>query len=251
MRNNEREQSIVIQRKPAVKEQMGARVLKWLTHLDGLDEKHILPKEFIEDLCHIIILENNDQVLVEWLIQDGTRLSACPNKTVVDYAQILHGDDNTGRCLRRRQTLMAQALRARLRLAADRTANDALTSFFAIFKDSGPLRGFAFPTAASFVVLERHLHSPECAPCDEKLYEDYHSDRIALIPQLGYRQRTGSLRALYHPTSPDPWPTVDYIARELEEADIYSRRKSNVNHMGSMLLAAYLPRLQGAPAKAQ
>lgn len=60
-------------RETARKQQNGIRIVKWLRQLEGLDEEHVLPKQFCSDLGWLLVAEGNEEAMISWFVEEGER----------------------------------------------------------------------------------------------------------------------------------------------------------------------------------
>lgn len=229
---------------------MGSRVLDWLRHLDGLDEKHIVSRQFTLDLCWFLVSENKDKLVVDWLMQEGKIF--CSQTRGQNINALYHREDKIGHLLRRRHDLTTSHVAAHLCLSSDGTATDALKAFCAIKSMALDVRiTNAFVWAVSTGYLKHHLESGTCMACDAKALDDFcYLMRFNRNPKI-YQIQHAYLK-LYHPRLPDPWPALSFVKQHMDELDFQIMKPATPNHYGHILMRTMvILRMQGEAAEAQ
>lgn len=244
--------SVLEQREVAVKERLGTRALEWVMQLKGLDETHILSREFCRDLTWSLVAEDNEEVLLEWFWQEGHSLTTMfatppdPDR----MRELVSSEDPIGRRFRRRHGFFTSLIEARLCLSVDRTANSALLLLCAVYR-AARNDFWTFGLVGAETALSAHLARDQCVPCDSKLYNEFcgiiskrNSGRHAC-----YRLAT---MELYHPTSPDPCSAWERLRPRIQTLRIDKLPSAIKRFHASLLLRTmYLFMLKGAAAEAR
>jgi hypothetical protein len=168
--------SVLKQREMTADERLETRALEWARQLEGLDEPHVLPKQFCSDLAWSLVAEDSDIELAKWLMEEGQIVLARVKgrMTGPQYKQIYHLDDQLGHQARRRHDLFAGVINARIDLSVINNANAALQLYCAIKGAAVKVGGlWAFPSAGAEVALRYHLRSDHSEPCDSKLFDEF------------------------------------------------------------------------------
>lgn len=166
--------SVLEQREVAAKERLGTRALEWVMQLKGLDETHVLSKEFCTDLTWCLVAEDKEEVLLEWLWEEGrliTALFATP-PTRPRMRELARSEDPIGRRLRRRHDLFSSLINVRLCLSVDRAADSALLLLCAVHR-AARNDFWTFGLAGASTALSAHLKKTQRVPCDSKLFDDF------------------------------------------------------------------------------
>lgn len=234
----------------AAGEQSGSKMLPWLQQLQGLDEEHVVAKQFCVDLAWLLVVEGKADLLANWVLEEGAALKPHLPRTIT--REVYRGDNRLGRCIRRRHDLVSALANAHLTLSSDGTANDALRYFRAI-KAATKGRGLqrTIPWAGLATCIDKHLERCTSPPCDAGLFDGFcNSLGQTMPPELAIQ--TSAFLQLYHPVSPNPWPALSLLKYKLDVIPIDRMKSSAVNYWGHNLMrTCYLLRLRGAAEQAQ
>jgi hypothetical protein len=210
-------QSIPDRREMAANEGLGTRALQWVRQLEGLDETHILSKQFCHDLAWSLTAEDNDLELAKWMMEEGRDVVRSMEGRIgaSHFKQLYHQDDRLGNQLRRRHDLFGGIIDGRLQLSIDNNANAALQLYCAIRNAAAKFNHgrWAFSHAGAEAALRGYLHTDRCAPCDSKLFDEFCDH---LKDESIERQEEIVALKLYHPVSPDPCLALRHWKRKLE-----------------------------------
>jgi hypothetical protein len=201
-------------RKLVARDLLGKRVFEWVKQSEALEQPLVVSKSFWQDLSWLLLAEGEEGALVDFLmIEAASRAQLHRN----DIKEFYHNNESPTRYrLRRDHDLLSGLVAAKISLTLNGMPNDALRCLSTI---SGPAdeKGtfHAMCWAGALTVLKRHLMNDRCAPYDEKLLLQFHSVMRTTTNSVSSKREL-ALLALWHPTSPDPYPALRLMETEMQ-----------------------------------
>jgi hypothetical protein len=207
---------------------VGLQALTWVKQLDGLDDQHLIPKDFCTDLGWLLVAEGNDQLAISWYLEESFRLVSTmdyvrPNK--ITY----HGSDVYGCRVRRRHDLLVSLIAGHIALSLDGTPVDAIRCLGALINDSIRLGvGKALLLAGAVTALQRAVMNDRVPPYPSSLFDEFIAFNT-MSGTLTHAANDITNAKMYHPVAPNPWPM--FLQMEQVMADNYRwRHKINRKH---------------------
>jgi hypothetical protein len=230
---------------------IGLQALVWVQELDGLDEQHVIPKDFCNDLGWLIVADGNEKLMISWLVVEGLRWKSSQkwvNITRANYRDVgAHGNRT-----RRRHDQLAGLISGHVQLSVDGTVDDAIKCLRVVVTY---LRRFDIENtvgiAGTNMALNRATTSDTLRPGSAPLF-DWYMGYLALIPDNGFRESKVVQTKLYHPTAPDPWEAYHNMRSTLSDL-LKSKHKIDQAHWNKegffLLRLMFILHLEGAVAE--
>ncbi|KAM0721825.1 hypothetical protein Q7P37_002750 [Cladosporium fusiforme] len=163
-------------------------------------------------------------------------------------------EDSNGRFMRRNHDCCFAGVKAHRDLSPHGVADGLLRYFASMITamDHKNVTNFG-QIAGSWVEVSRAVRNRHCYPCDTKLFDWFcrFCDRY-YSPNYVLGQYERAWLKMYHPTTPNPWPTFNIITQDPTSSRLVNNAKVERNVMGHELLRpAFLLRLQGALTEAE
>lgn len=152
-----------------------------------------------------------------------------------------HNSDVNSARNRRRHAQLAGVVEGHTVLSLDGTADDALRYLQTIMDFTRQTKTFeTFSLAGAVTVLERMMKDLSTPPGDPCLFDRYLSIMYQIAWPNVLAPQTAMLK-LFHPTSPDPWPTYHRMSEDVELKDSGMLNKTvTIDYMGHLLMRASL-----------
>jgi len=214
-----------------------------------LDQQLAISRKFCTDLCWLLLAEEQESALVEFLMNEATIISRQPQ---FDMKQQYHDKGATGHRMRRNHNLTSGLIDAHISLSTDGTAKDGLECLLAMSRAAREKDIFyALDWVGSTIIISNHLVRTECAPCDKELFDQFCNFMRTIMNTANF-DRNIAFVILYHPTSPHASAALQLLKNQLQGLLTHRKTRLSKEFYGRMLLrATFIQYLQDPKFKTQ